>query len=114
MENIKEYIIDILDNDDIRVEAKDGIYHITKIYDSKKSDTLNNLFQLIKLTDKLTIESKLKTISAITRDPLDRKTSEDCKRLSQSARYRTVTLSGTFTVESGGVSSPQLFKTASF
>jgi DNA replication protein DnaD len=84
MENIKEYIIDILDNDDIRVEAKDGIYHITKIYDSKKSDTLNNLFQLIKLTDKLTIESKLKTISAITRDPLDRKTSEEQRTLSQS------------------------------
>ena len=61
MENIKEYIIDILDNDDIKVEAKDGIYHITKIYDSKKSDTLTNLFHLIKLTDKLTIESKLKT-----------------------------------------------------
>jgi hypothetical protein len=61
MDHIKEYIIDILDNDDIKVEAKDGIYHITKIYDSKKSDTLNNLFHLIKLTDKLTIESKLKT-----------------------------------------------------
>ena len=43
----------------------------------------------------------MKSISAITLDPLDRKTSEDCKRLSQSERYRTVPLSGTFTVKSG-------------
>jgi hypothetical protein len=61
MENIKEYIIDILDNDDIKVEAKDGIYHITKLFDAKKSDTLSSLFHLVKLKNKLTIESKLKT-----------------------------------------------------
>ena len=61
MENIKEYIIDILDNDDFKVEAKDGIYHITKIYDAKKSDTLSTFFHLVRLTNKLTIESKLKT-----------------------------------------------------
>jgi hypothetical protein len=61
MENIKEYIIDILDTDNIKVEVKDNVYHITKLFDAKKSDTLTNLFHLIKLTDKLTIESKLKT-----------------------------------------------------
>ncbi len=61
MENIKEYIIDILDNDDFKVEAKDGIYHITKIYDAKKSDTLSTFFHLVRLTNRLTIESKLKT-----------------------------------------------------
>ena len=61
MNHIKEYIIDILDTDDIKVEVKDGVYHITKIYDSKKSDTLSTFFDLIKLTNKLTIESKLKT-----------------------------------------------------
>ena len=61
MDHIKEYIIDILDTDNIKVEVKDNVYHITKLFDAKKSDTLTNLFHLIKLTDKLTIESKLKT-----------------------------------------------------
>jgi hypothetical protein len=61
MNHIIEYIIDILDTDDIKVEVKDGVCHITKIYDSKKSDTLSTFFHLIKLTNKLTIESKLKT-----------------------------------------------------
>jgi hypothetical protein len=61
MDHRIEYIIDILDTDDIKVEVKDGVYHITKIYDSKKSDTLSTFFHLIKLTEKLTIESKLKT-----------------------------------------------------
>jgi hypothetical protein len=61
MNHIKEYIIDILDTDDIKVEVKGGVYHITKIYDSKKLDTLSTFFHLIKLTNKLTIESKLKT-----------------------------------------------------
>jgi hypothetical protein len=35
MENIKEYIINILDNDDIKVEVKDNVYHITKLFDAK-------------------------------------------------------------------------------
>lgn len=61
MNHIKEYIIDILDTDDIKVEVKGGVYHITKIYDSKKLETLSTFFDLIKLTNKLTIESKLKT-----------------------------------------------------
>jgi hypothetical protein len=61
MENIKEYIIDILDTDNIKVEVKDNVYHITKLFDAKKSDTLSSLFHLVKLTNKLTIESKLKT-----------------------------------------------------
>ena len=61
MNHIKEYIIDILDTDDIKVEVKGGVYHITKIYDSKKLETLSTFFNLIKLTNKLTIESKLKT-----------------------------------------------------
>ena len=56
------------------------------------------------------IDSKIKSISAITRRPLDVKSSEARKRLSQSERYRTVPLSGTFTVKSGGVSSPQKSK----
>jgi len=61
MDHIKEYIIDILDNDNIKVEVKDNVYHITKLFDAKKSDTLSSLFHLVKLTNKLTIESKLKT-----------------------------------------------------
>ena len=61
MDHIKEYIIDILDTDDIKVEVKDGVYHITKIYDSKKLETLSTFFHLVKLTNKLTIESKLRT-----------------------------------------------------
>ena len=61
MDHIKEYIIDILDTDDIRVEVKDDVYHITKLFDAKKSDTLSTFFHLVKLTNKLTIESKLRT-----------------------------------------------------
>lgn len=61
MDHIKEYIKDILDTDDIRVEVKDDVYHITKLFDAKKSDTLSNFFHLVKLTSKLLIESKLKT-----------------------------------------------------
>ena len=60
------------------------------------------------------IDSEMKSISAITLDPLDRKTSEDCKRKIELTRYRMVPLSGTFTVESGGVSSPQLFQSHVF
>jgi hypothetical protein len=61
MDHIKEYIIDILDNDDIKVEVKDNVYHITKLFDAKKSDTLSNFFHIVKLTSKLLIELKLKT-----------------------------------------------------
>lgn len=61
MDNIKEYIVDILDTDDIKVEVKDDVYHITKLFDAKKSDTLSYFFHLVKRTSKLLIESKLKT-----------------------------------------------------
>jgi fructose-1,6-bisphosphatase len=61
MNHIKEYIIDILDTDNIKVEVKDNVYHITKLFDAKKSDTLSSLFHLVKLTNKLFIESKLRT-----------------------------------------------------
>ncbi len=60
------------------------------------------------------IDSEMKTISAITRDPLDRKSPEARCRLSQSERYRMSRIQGTFTVESGGVFVPQLFKTQYF
>jgi hypothetical protein len=60
------------------------------------------------------IDFKLLRISAISRGPLDRRRAEDCWRLSQSKRYRMVPLSGTFTVESGGVFVPQISKTATF
>ena len=53
------------------------------------------------------IDSKIKTISAITFGPLDVPSSEARRRLSWRKRYRTVPLSGTFTVESGGVFVPQ-------
>jgi hypothetical protein len=56
------------------------------------------------------IDSEIKSISAITLDPLDVPSPEGHGRLSQSKRYRMVPLSGTFTVESGGVFVPQLFK----
>jgi ribosome-associated translation inhibitor RaiA len=61
MDQIIEYIKDILDTDDIRVEVKDDVYHITKLFDAKKSDTLSTFFHLVKLTNRLTIESKLRT-----------------------------------------------------
>jgi hypothetical protein len=61
MNHIKEYIVDILDTDNIKVEVKDNVYHITKLFDAKKLDTLSSFFHLVKLTSKLTIESKLRT-----------------------------------------------------
>lgn len=61
MNHIIEYIIDILDTDNLKVEVKDDVYHITKLFDAKKSDTLSSFFHLVKLTNKLTIQSKLKT-----------------------------------------------------
>ena len=61
MDHIKEYIVDILDTDNIKVEVKDNVYHITKLFDAKKLDTLSSFFHLVKLTSKLTIESKLRT-----------------------------------------------------
>ena len=60
------------------------------------------------------IDSEIKSISAITLDPLDVPSSEARGRLSQSTRYRMVPLSGTFTVESGGVFVPQNFKSYHF
>ena len=61
MNHIKEYIVDILDTDNIKVEVKDNVYHITKLFDAKKSDTLSSFFYLVKVTNKLFIESKLRT-----------------------------------------------------
>ena len=60
------------------------------------------------------IDFKLLTISAITLRPLDVPPAEARKRLSQSKRYRTVPLSGTFTVKSGGVFVPQISKVHDF
>ena len=61
METLINYIKDILEDDGINVEIKDGKYIITKIYDAKYSSTREALFLLIKLSDKTKIESKLKT-----------------------------------------------------
>ncbi len=60
------------------------------------------------------IDFEIKSISAITRDPLDLPSPETSWRLNQSKRYRTVTLSGTFIVESGVVFVPQNSKAAYF
>ena len=61
MDQTIEYIKDILDDDDINVEIKDGKYIITKTYDAKHSNTRDALFSIIKLSDKTKTESKLKT-----------------------------------------------------
>ncbi len=61
MDHIIDYIIDILDTDNIKVELKNDVYHITKLFDAKKSDTLSSLFHLVKLRNKISIQSKLKT-----------------------------------------------------
>ena len=61
MDHIIEYIKDILDDDGINVEIKDGKYIITKTYDAKHSNTRDALFSMIKLSDKLKTISKLKT-----------------------------------------------------
>jgi hypothetical protein len=67
MDQIIEYIKDILDDDDINVEIKDGKYIITKTYDAKHSNTRDALFGIIKLSDKTKTVSKLKTyLSEIT------------------------------------------------
>ena len=50
MDQIIEYIKDILDDDDINVEIKDGKYIITKTYDAKHSNTRDALFSIIKLS----------------------------------------------------------------
>ena len=60
------------------------------------------------------IDFKVKTISPITRDPLDVPSAEESRRLSQSEGYRTVPLSGTFTVKSWGVFRPQISKRGTF
>jgi hypothetical protein len=61
MDNIKEYIKNVLDTNGIEVEMKDGLYHITIIYDAKESHTLSALYETLKLTEKLRLQSKLKT-----------------------------------------------------
>ena len=61
METLVNYIRDILDDDNIKVEIKDDKYIITKTYDAKYSGTREALFSMIKLSDKTKIESKLKT-----------------------------------------------------
>ena len=61
MDYIINYIKDILEDDDINVEIKDGKYIITKTYDAKHSNTRDALFSMIKLGDKLKTISKLKT-----------------------------------------------------
>lgn len=61
METLINYIKDILDDDNIKVEIKDGKYIITKTYDAKHSNTKDNLFSIIKFGDKLKTTSKLKT-----------------------------------------------------
>jgi hypothetical protein len=61
MNHIINYIKDILEDDDINVEIKDGKYIITKTYDAKYSGARDALFSMIKLSDKTKIESKLKT-----------------------------------------------------
>ena len=53
MDYIINYIKDILEDDDINVEIKDGKYIITKTYDAKHSNTRDALFSMIKLGDKL-------------------------------------------------------------
>ena len=60
------------------------------------------------------IDSEIKSISSISRRPLDVSSPEGHGRLSQTKGYRTVPLSGTFTVESGGVFVPQISKWACF
>jgi len=61
MEHLVTYIKDILDDDDIMIEIKDGKYIITKTYDAKYSNTRDALFSMIKLSHKTNTESKLKT-----------------------------------------------------
>lgn len=60
MKNIVEYIKNILDDDSINVKIKDDKYIITKVYDAKNLNTLDTLFGVLKLRDKIKIESKLK------------------------------------------------------
>lgn len=61
METLINYIKDILDDHNIKVEIKDDKYIITKTYDANYSSTKEALFSMIKLSDKTKIESKLKT-----------------------------------------------------
>ena len=61
METLINYIKNILDDDNIKVEIKDDKYIVTKTYDAKYSGTREALFSMIKLSDKTKIESKLKT-----------------------------------------------------
>ena len=61
MEHLVAYIKNILDDDNINVEIKDGKYIITKTYDAKYSGARDALFSIIKLSDKTKNESKLKT-----------------------------------------------------
>jgi hypothetical protein len=61
MNHIINYIKDILEDDDINVEIKDGKYIITKTYDAKYSGARETLFSMIKFSDKLKTISKLKT-----------------------------------------------------
>lgn len=61
METLINYIKDILDDDNIKVEIKDEKYIITKTYDAKHLNTRDNLFSIIKFSDKLKTTSKLKT-----------------------------------------------------
>ena len=61
MEHLVAYIKDILDDDSINVEIKDGKYIITKTYDAKYSSSKDALFRIIKFSDRTKIESKLKT-----------------------------------------------------
>ena len=64
--------------------------------------------------NKKRIDFEIKSISAITPLPIDVPSSEARGRKSELTLYRTVPLSGTFTVESGGVFVPQLLKTHEF
>ena len=84
MKNIVEYIKNILDDDSINVKIKDDKYIITKVYDAKNLNTLDTIFGVLKLRDKIKIESKLTNVQ----NPADTHINA-CAVLSQLGRHQT-------------------------
>jgi hypothetical protein len=61
MEDIRlTYIKDVLCDNNIEVEIKDGKYHITGVYDAKNKEKLTYFYEMIRLESGLTIKNKLK------------------------------------------------------
>jgi hypothetical protein len=61
MEDIRlTYIKDVLCDNNIEVEIKDGKYYITGVYDAKNKEKLTYFYEMIRLESGLTIRNKLK------------------------------------------------------